>query len=216
MITILIKDSDTLYRHGMQKFLSELFVEKYRQSTDFLFELNAENIRKADIILMELCQGEALICTPELIFRKKSIIIGLTHDTFDINVKLPNCISDILFLERDTDLTQISQRIIKRWESLQTVICKGYCHACSTCKSITMSHKQLELMANIYSGHSVKKIASLSDLSDKTIFTYKYNVMKKFRLRSDYELVVFLRRLSEKNIEPNVFRSYINAPCKGQ
>lgn len=57
MTTILIKDSYALYRDGMQKFLSDLFLNNYCENVNFLFEFNIENIQKADIIMMEYCKG---------------------------------------------------------------------------------------------------------------------------------------------------------------
>jgi hypothetical protein len=39
-------------------------------------------------------------------------------------------------------------------------------------------------------------------ISNKTVFTHKYRVMKKFGLRSDVELRLFLIRLAEKSSAP--------------
>ncbi|MCP5978186.1 helix-turn-helix transcriptional regulator, partial [Klebsiella pneumoniae] len=37
----------------------------------------------------------------------------------------------------------------------------------------------------------------------------KYMLMQKFNLRSDYELIVLLRRLMEKKSRPNQLRDYL-------
>jgi hypothetical protein len=46
-------------------------------------------------------------------------------------------------------------------------------------------------------------------MSEKTVFTHKYMMMQKFNLRSDYELIVLLRRLMEKKSRPNLLRDYL-------
>lgn len=200
MTTILIKDSYALYRDGMQKFLSDLFLNNYCENVNFLFEFNIENIQKADIIMMEYCKGEALICTPELMSRKRSVIIGITNENYHAKSIFPNCISDIVFIERGGDLAEISQQIIMQWESFKMGRRIDCYRSCSTCQRVKISKKQLAVMSNIHHGHSIKEIASLYDLSYKTIFSNKYNVMKKFMLQSDYELLVFLNRLSERDL----------------
>lgn len=51
--------------------------------------------------------------------------------------------------------------------------------------------------------------AQALEMSQKTVFTHKYMLMQKFNLRSDYELIVLLRRLMEKKNRPNLLRDYL-------
>ena len=51
--------------------------------------------------------------------------------------------------------------------------------------------------------------ANALKMSEKTVFTHKYMMMQKFNLRSDYELIVLLRRLMEKKSRPNLLRDYL-------
>ncbi len=51
--------------------------------------------------------------------------------------------------------------------------------------------------------------AQALEMSQKTVFTHKYMLMQKFNLRSDYELIVLLRRLMEKKSRPNLLRDYL-------
>ena len=51
--------------------------------------------------------------------------------------------------------------------------------------------------------------AQALEMSQKTVFTHKYMLMQKFNLRSDYELIVLLRRLMEKKSCPNLLRDYL-------
>ncbi len=53
------------------------------------------------------------------------------------------------------------------------------------------------------------QIAQALEMSEKTVFTHKYMMMQKFNLRSDYELIVLLRRLMEKKSRPNLLRDYL-------
>lgn len=53
------------------------------------------------------------------------------------------------------------------------------------------------------------QIAHALEMSEKTVFTHKYMMMQKFNLRSDYELIVLLRRLMEKKSQPNQLRDFL-------
>ena len=54
------------------------------------------------------------------------------------------------------------------------------------------------------------EIAHELNISDKTVFSHKYMLMQKFDLRNDYELIVLLNRLAEKNSAPNFFSGLSN------
>ncbi|WP_407221180.1 LuxR C-terminal-related transcriptional regulator [Enterobacter sp. CPE_E1214] len=58
------------------------------------------------------------------------------------------------------------------------------------------------------------EIAHELNISDKTVFSHKYMLMQKFDLRNDYELIVLLNRLAEKNSAPNFFRDYLTMDIK--
>lgn len=54
------------------------------------------------------------------------------------------------------------------------------------------------------------QIADKMMVSNKTVFAHKYMAMKKFNLSSDYELLLLLNKMAEKNDWPNVFHERIN------
>ncbi|MGM1297125.1 LuxR C-terminal-related transcriptional regulator, partial [Enterobacter hormaechei] len=69
--------------------------------------------------------------------------------------------------------------------------------------------QQIRILVNFYRGLSVVQTAQALEMSEKTVFTHKYMMMQKFNLRSDYELIVLLRRLMEKKSRPNLLRDYL-------
>lgn len=82
-------------------------------------------------------------------------------------------------------------------------------HNCFDCQHKGLSRQQIRILVNFYRGLSVVQTAQALEMSQKTVFTHKYMLMQKFNLRSDYELIVLLRRLMEKKNRPNLLRDYL-------
>ena len=64
-------------------------------------------------------------------------------------------------------------------------------------------------MAEIYKGKTPATIAEDLDITQKTVFTHKYQMMNKFGLTTDFELIRFLHKLVSKNYQTNGFRGSV-------
>ncbi|WP_174508653.1 LuxR C-terminal-related transcriptional regulator [Klebsiella oxytoca] len=69
---------------------------------------------------------------------------------------------------------------------------------CLSCKCRQMSTKQFQIVTQYYEGRSVNEIAIDMGLNYKTVFRHKYQVMNKYNLHSDIELLTFLNVLAQK------------------
>ena len=119
------------------------------------------------------------------------------------------CLPDIIFLPRRASLDRISGVLFIAWFRTQL---PGYTlnkKTCFDCQHKGLSRQQIRIMVNFYRGLSVVQTANALKMSEKTVFTHKYMMMQKFNLRSDYELIVLLRRLMEKKSRPNLLRDYL-------
>lgn len=210
MITILIKDSNSFYRNGLQNYLKELFFSEWQENVRFVQEFNSETVSEADVIIMELCKGETKICTPELISRKRSLFIGVVNGASIAQANLPICISDVLIFERKDSLGKIMERIISRWKKKLTNGQHLPQPTCSSCNCGTLSTVQMKIMASIYCGFSIKDIAKKMSMSCKAVYAHKHSVMSKFNLRNTYDLINFIKCFSEKNTDNNTLRDIIN------
>ncbi|HDC4564913.1 TPA: helix-turn-helix transcriptional regulator, partial [Enterobacter asburiae] len=112
MLNVLIRDHDTLYMSSLKLFLSELFLSYYQRDVDFLPVFDVENVSKADVIIIGFGPGEFYTCTPELKFRKKSIIIGIVDHEKETPGVIKTCTHDIVFIRRDLSLKDLQRKII--------------------------------------------------------------------------------------------------------
>ena len=130
----------------------------------------------------------------------KGIVIGLVDDELPFSA-LPSCFQDIIFLPRRASLDRISGVLFIAWFRTQL---PGYTlnkKTCFDCQHKGLSRQQIRIMVNFTGAVGGADRERVED-ERKTVFTHKYMMMQKFNLRSDYELIVLLRRLMEKK-EPS-------------
>lgn len=208
MLNILIQETDLFFQAGLQNFLENFFKQNFNRAITFNLDLTHENVSQADIIVLSLCQGETLTCFPELLARKKGIVIGFVDDELRFSAS-PSCFQDIIFLSRRASLDRISGELFIAWFRTQLPGYKWTKRNCFDCQHKGLSRQQIRIMVNFYRGLSVVQIAHTLEMSEKTVFTHKYMMMQKFNLRTDYELIVLLRRLMEKKSQPNQLRDFL-------
>lgn len=201
MINVLIKDDNAFYDWSIHRFLSEIFSQEYQKRVKLTQEFNHQTVSQADMIIMGMCQGEHFTCHPELHSRHKGIIIGLM-DKKPVNITpSPECIGDIIYIERRAPLRVIRDGIIHVWKDHEETRYSN----CYACRHRALSPQQTRIMAGFYSGKNVPQIARELNLSEKTIFSHKYHMMAKFNLSTDYELLLLLERLYERRLYPHLF-----------
>ena len=206
MINIVIKEPNVLYRHGLYCFLADIFFDEFQQGTCFSIELNPESICWADIIILSVPLEECESCFSELKGRKTGIIIVLVNDE---GVSIPSCsfcLPGSVFISRRLSLNEFRKCLLREWRKTQLPNYQLSNNYCCNCQYQTLSLQQLRIMSSLYKGKSTLEIANELMISNKTVFTHKYRVMKKFGLRSDVELRLFLIRLAEKKFCPIMCR----------
>lgn len=67
---------------------------------------------------------------------------------------------------------------------------------CLHCDFARITVIQLQVLSFLKKGYSVSQTAKRLDLSAKTIYAHKYNVMRKFALRGDRDFNAFINDLS--------------------
>lgn len=213
MLNILIKESDLLFQYGLQVFLADLFQRGFREEVQFSSHFTHDGVSVADIVVLSLCVGEVFTCIPELQSRKKGIVIGLVDDECR-EATTPSCFEDIILISRRASVLKIREIIYFAWYKTQLPGYRWNKNICLDCHHKKLSPQQIRIMASFYKGLSVMEIAHELNISDKTVFSHKYMLMQKFDLRNDYELIVLLNRLAEKNSAPNFFRDYLTMDIK--
>lgn len=199
MFKILIHESDLMFLSGMQYFLSDYFKTMLGKEPEFLTDYTADNIAIADVIILSLCKGERYTCFPELRVRRKGIIIGLV-DEEDKSSRSPSCFADIVYIMRRASIKEITWKLTVAWQ--KSLMNNGFSRhkSCLGCHHLTLTQQQEEIITGLYQGRSVKEVATKMNINYKTVTAHKYIVMRKFSLKSDYDLLRFIDRLRDKSI----------------
>lgn len=197
MIKVLIKESDLMFRQGIEYYLCDFFWRRFRQEVEFVTDYTAENIADADVIVLSMCTGERYTCFPELRARRKGIIIGLVDE--NDHSRSPTCFEDIVYITRRGTLEEITNKLYVAWHKWLSSNAFPDYQSCLGCKHYALSLQQREIMAGFYHGNTVKDVAMMLNINYKTVAAHKYIVMRKFSLKNDYELFRFLGMLREKN-----------------
>lgn len=208
MINILIKDDNALYLWSLQCLLAEIFSQEYQKKVVIAQGFSRDTVSHADIIFIEMCQGELFTCHPELHSRTKGIIIALMDKKPVNSIPLPECLSDVLYIERKAPLEMIRSKIIQAWSGNQAEQGNVHSISCIRCRHRVLSAQQVRIMAGFYQGKGVAQIAHELNVTDKTVFSHKYLMMSKFHLASDHELVKLLGKLHECRLYPHLFKQH--------
>lgn len=208
MVNIVIKETNPLFQCGLTAIFNDIFGRESESDIFFDFSLTCESVRKADILVLSLCPGEYFTCFPELHERQKSIVIGFTENDTHVNL-LPSCFQDIILISRRATLLQVRLILLNAWYNIQRSDFRLPPITCSDCQQKTFSPQQIRIMIGLYKGLSVMQIADEMMVNSKTIYSHKYQVMAKFNLRSDYELMLLVNRLAEKNSWSTIFYDYL-------
>ena len=191
MINVLIVDENSTYRQGMISFVKKIFSETFNKEIHVTSALTESNVSDAHIIFLSLCRGEHLSCIPELQKRKECIVIGILDGELPEVEILPHCFHNMVMITRKSTLPEVSEKILTAWRERTPF----RCHSCSGCACKQMTQKQEYIMTRFRWGKTVSEIASELALSEKTVYTHKYIVMRKFGLRTDHELLIFLKKM---------------------
>ncbi|HAS1959689.1 LuxR C-terminal-related transcriptional regulator [Enterobacter cloacae] len=201
MISVLINDTDLLFKNGMQFLFMDIFASHFNESVEFLEEYTPDNIALADVIVLSLCPGERYTCFPELQARTRGIIIGLVSEEATSEPS-PSCFSDIIYITRNSSRNGMTNKIRTVWGKWLTSKKFEALPYCLWCKHRQMSEHQFRLMEYLHQGKTINRIAQELGINSKTIFAHKYLVMHKFNLRNDNELKHFLDMLAKKQRIP--------------
>ena len=210
MINVLIKEDDFLYHHSLRSFVEDFFNNEYAKNVNFLKGYVPEDIARAEIIVYAFSKGEHYTCFPELKCAPKCAIIGIIEAEEPSSSFLPFCIQQTFFVSRSAPLYLLKRVFRQAWGAYSASALPFFSKACESCKHKTLSQRELNIMAGIYKGESVKNIAREMMLTPKTVYAHKYAVMHKYNLSSEHELLELLNRLLEKRCNPNLFREALD------
>jgi DNA-binding CsgD family transcriptional regulator len=193
---VVCTNENYFFRLGISKIIEEALLSD--SPVEFLPAYDTQNLCQADFILISVAQWRLYMCQPAYRERKPgSIIMVLVDELKDIvKEKLPLCYRSLIIISRNESIAVISKKIIQSWLENQ-VSAKGFLPSdCLRCDYARITVVQLQVLSFLKKGYSVGQAAKRLNLSAKTIYAHKYNVMKKFSLSGDVEFNAFINDLS--------------------
>ncbi|HEC0404216.1 TPA: response regulator transcription factor [Klebsiella aerogenes] len=199
MANILIYGVDEFFRQGLMHLISTIFNREYNEKVTFFSDLSAETVWNADVILISLRQGELHTCKEELDMRRKGVIIGLVDFQHFDRSEIPSCISDISFVNKKSSVDNFYARIVSAWNYGSQLIHYPRTYKCACCIKKQLTPREFSVAKGLLIGKTAKVIASELNVSRKTVFSNKYSIMKKYKIDSNKNLLLFLTSLIEND-----------------
>lgn len=206
-LKVICTEENYFFRIGISKVIEGALLTE--ANVEFLSGFDSHNLRQADFILINVSQWRLYMCQPAYRDRKPgSIIMVFVNQTDDIMTEqLPVCYRSLVVISRLDSVRTISQKVICSWLAFQDRVHAFSPADCLHCEFARITVVQLQVLSLLKKGYSVRQTAKRLDLSEKTIYAHKYNVMRKFALRGDMEFNAFINDLSLLELYRGVINS---------
>lgn len=206
-LNVVCTDENYFFRLGISKVIEEALLSDAK--VNFLSGFDSHNLMKADFILINVSQWRLYMCQPAYRDRKRgSIIMVFVEKHEDVILKqLPVCYRSLIVISRADSIRTLSEKLTRFWLTAQDNV-QGFLPSdCVRCDFARITVVQLQVLSFLKKGYSVRQTAKRLNLSAKTIYAHKYNVMKKFALRGDMEFNAFINDLSLLELYKGVISS---------
>ena len=196
-VKAICNDYNYYFKFGVSELVKEIY--PLNANVIFLTGFDSENLKQADIIIINVSQWRIYMCQPAYQYRKKNSILLVFTDQPDniILEELPVCYQSMTVIGWKDSVRKIRDKINKAWLIAHDENNSGYRSSdCARCHFSRISLVQLQVISFFKKGSNVRHTAKILGLSTKTVYAHKYNVMKKFDIKGDYEFHSFLNAIS--------------------
>lgn len=197
MINTIIGSDNYFLRQGIKHCLVQAIHGKFKEDVNLLNELNCENISTSNVVVLLLSPGDKLTCMEILKHKRDGLIIFFSENKTNPHPPPPACHTRSLHFSLKDSVAFITSEINK----FLTVELKSMLYPppdCSSCQVRGLTSQQYLILDLLMSGMSIEAISNKLNVSVKAIHYHKYNIMKQYRLRNDYELLKFYQNQSRK------------------
>lgn len=196
-IKVICSDADFYFKNGISTIIEDALPTK--NNISLVDKINSESISQADFIIINAAHWRLYMCHPAYRNRKKGSVIILFTDG-DSNIsseKLPVCYQSLTWISQTETVRNVKYKIAKAWFLANELNVSYYSPGdCLRCKLPRISLIQLRVLHHFKKGDTVHQTAKYLGVSVKTIYTHKYNIMKKFDLKGDFLFYSFIRHVS--------------------
>ncbi|MBZ9579778.1 response regulator transcription factor [Klebsiella quasivariicola] len=196
MPDFLINTENIFLKRGICELLLEIANEENICTPFLLHAYSPDTINVVDMLFTEMESGEHYLCHP--LFKKtprqSRIFIFVSKTELVRADRLPLCLQNATFINKNTDLHSLKKLIAYRLAELirpKIVESEPDSRRCLKCPRLTLTKSQLFIIDAINTGMSNQQIAQELGISHKTVFSHKINIMKKFQIDTRQELARF-------------------------
>ena len=187
------------YGEGLCYVLQNIFPDKVIRFHT-VSDLRHEDADGADIVILDLCRGEELLCHRALYDCHPALLIGLTEDEYQPEKQtLPLCLRRMSFICKNDSPENMAQQI---GEALVTTLKNEKENTpvyADICTYYRLSVQQDKVTEAFCQGMTIHQISRKLSLDRKTVYTHKERVCRRFNLRTCSSLdLLLLRRQMEK------------------
>lgn len=199
MINVIIESDNFFLREGVKHCLIQASHEKLKEDITILKDFNSESIASSDVLVLLLSPGDESICMEALKHKRNGLVIFFSGDTKKQTNPSAACHARSLHFS----LTDSVTHIISEISNALTGELKSLFYPppnCKDCRVRRLTQQQYIILDLLMSGISTEQISINLDISIKAIHYHKYNIMKQYGLRNDYELFIFHKKRCRKNL----------------
>ncbi|UNC52651.1 helix-turn-helix transcriptional regulator [Enterobacter huaxiensis] len=191
-MNIYIQTANNYLRSGLELFFLNDFFDK---KVSFL-DNNVDNIKYADVIIMQMNANSIFICHEQLRHRKIGSVLIILSDNFsrDEN-ELHLCIRDAYFVSTKNVKLELSN-IFYKLKNNDCSDCLDMVVNCEKCCFKYLTPSQLLILYALREGYEITEISGALKISIGTVATQIHRVKKNFNLKSSNDLFEFINSVS--------------------
>lgn len=211
MCNIFFHSDDNMFQQGMVTLLNRVLSSQCKASKILFDTLTENNVSVADIIVMNFSKGEEKICHKMLQSRKSDcLLIGFYRGDHVISTgDLPLCLNKSIFIKRNESIEDIAKKILQLWSTRLSITSLTNKRTCFHCQHATLSAQQIRFVNYFSSGLDTNEITYKMNINAKTVSAHKRQVMLKFNVKNDCELLNILRCIKNKSCVSVLLSDYL-------
>lgn len=207
MVKVVIADSNELIRLGLKTVLSRQNQIKVVDEVTNRSELKEAVVRyEPDIVLIDYsCDAFTIDCVPEIIQHNKKVrFIAITQNQSGLSIVNAIRSGITSYVKKDCDLGEIVDSVretasgkkffcgtILEMIRQEDINVEDISTELLTCAPVSLSERELEIIALIAEGYTNQQIADKLFLSSHTVNTHRKNIMGKLNINNTAGIVMY-------------------------
>ncbi|MBS1207171.1 MAG: LuxR family transcriptional regulator [Proteobacteria bacterium] len=200
VIKIACTDKNYFFRLGISKIIDESILSV--ANVEFLSNFDSQSLQQADLIVVNASQWRLYMCQTAYRDRKPGSIMLVFVDKSEdfITYRLPLCYRSLAVVSRADSVSKVAKKITKNLFNFRNGFIGYLPSDCLRCNFSNVTMVQLRVINYLKKGHSVNQAAMYLGMNNKTVYSHKYDVMRKFSLKGDFEFNSFINDLTLSEI----------------